>query len=321
MTNPGNAIGTNAAYGGRTSVNAFNDGLAGYSRGVLSGWGCTPDSGLTVALGGDGNNRDVAIAEDNAGNKTTINNISGSPVSVTIAGAPASNSRIDAIVAYIDNPANGDSTTADNPGACGIIPVSGTASASPVAPTESAIRTAITADGASGTTAYYVVLATVTISAGTTDLTSSNITAGTSAGLGTAQIQDEAVTADKIDFASLTRYRYDVSNIAIPTSSMNVATYTIPSDGTYFICLTCSLELVSSQHTTYITLYRNDTLVDNHYCGIAPNYWGQLAYSNMLENYAQGDTVRVSIRDTVGIPANVNTHLRLQIIQLSANGE
>lgn len=178
MTNPGNAIGTNAAFGGRTSVNAFNDGLAGYTRGILSGWACVPNSGLTVALGGSGTVRDVAIAEDNAGNKNTINNISNSPVSVTMSAAPASNSRIDLIVAYVDNPSNGTATATDNPGACGIIPVAGTAAASPVAPNESAIRSAITADGANGAAAYYVVLAKITIASGTTDITSNMIEAG-----------------------------------------------------------------------------------------------------------------------------------------------
>lgn len=177
-TNPNNAIGTNGAYSGRTSVNAFNDVLGAFSRGVLNGWACVPDSGLTVSLGGDGTTRDVAIAEDNAGNRTTINNISGSPVDVTMSAAPASNSRIDAIVAYVDNPPTGTSTVADNPASCGIIAVDGTPSSSPVAPNESAIRTAITADGASGTTAYYVVLATVTITAGTTDITADDITSG-----------------------------------------------------------------------------------------------------------------------------------------------
>lgn len=188
MTNPNNAVGTNGAFGGRTSVNAFNDGISGYSAGILTGWACEPSSGLTVALGGDGDTRDVAIAEDNAGNKTTINNISGGPIPVTIGAAPSSNSRIDSIVAYVDNPPTGSATVTDNYGACGLIVVSGTASALPSAPTESTIRTAITADGASGTTAYYVVLANVTISSGTTDLTSSNIKAGGNAQIGSSNI-------------------------------------------------------------------------------------------------------------------------------------
>ncbi len=188
MTNPDNAIGTNAAYGGRTSVNAFNDGIGAYSRGVLSGWECVPNSGMTVSLGGSGTTRDVAIAEDNAGNKTTINNISGSPVDVTMAAAPASNSRIDVIVAYVDNPPQGTSTIADNYEACGIIAVQGTAASTPVAPNDSAIRTAITADGASGTTAYYTILASVTIANGTTDIVDGDITAGDSAQIGSPNI-------------------------------------------------------------------------------------------------------------------------------------
>lgn len=186
MSNPNNAVGTNGAFGGRTSVNAFNDCLAAYSGGILSGWACSPSSGLTVVLGGNGNTRDVAIAEDNAGNKTTINNISGSPVAVTLSNAPNTNSRIDAIVAYVDNPPTGSSTATDNYEACGLIAVQGTVASSPSAPTDSAIRTAITADGASGTTAYYVVLATVTVASGTTSITASNIQAGSKAGLNPA---------------------------------------------------------------------------------------------------------------------------------------
>lgn len=192
MTNPNNAVGTNAAYGGRTSVNAFNDDLSAYSRGVLSGWACAPSSGLTVALGGNGTTRDVAVAEDVTGNKTSINNISGAPIEVTIDAAPASNSRIDVIVAYVDSTLQGSATVTDNYGVCGLITVSGTASSSPSAPSESAIRSAITADGAAGATAYYVVLAKITIASGTTDLTTSNISAG-----------DEAkITSDKVDFAT-----------------------------------------------------------------------------------------------------------------------
>lgn len=178
MTNPNNAVGTNAAFGGRTSVNAFNDDLAAFSRGILSGWECVPDSGMTVSIGGSATVRDVAVAEDDAGNKTTINNISLAPISITIGGAPASNTRIDSIVAYVDNPPQGTSTITDNYESCGIIVVPGTASASPVAPNESTIRTAITSDGASGSTAYYVVLANVTVASGTTDITSSEILAG-----------------------------------------------------------------------------------------------------------------------------------------------
>lgn len=187
-TNPNNAVGTNAAYDGRTSVKAFNDGIGAYSRGILSGWACSPNTGMTVSLGGDGTTRDIAIAEDVSGNKISVNNISESPISVTMSAAPSTNSRIDLIVAYVDNPPQGSATSIDNPGACGLITVDGTAAADPVAPNDSAIRTAITADGASGSAAYYVVLATITIASGTTDLTSDNIAAGPSAGIGSQNI-------------------------------------------------------------------------------------------------------------------------------------
>lgn len=185
MTNPGNAIGTNAAYGGRTSVNALNDALAGYTRGILSGWKVVPNTGLTVALGGDGVTRDVAIAEDANGNRTTINNRSGQPVDVTIAEAPAVGQRVDVIVAYVQNPPEGTATEADNPAACGMIVVEGAVSNAPTAPTEEEIRSAITADGASGATSYYVTMATISVTEGMTDITGSNITQGDTTGAGT----------------------------------------------------------------------------------------------------------------------------------------
>ena len=178
-TNPNNAIGTNAAFGGRTSPNAFNDVLGAFQgRGIVSGWECSPDSGMAVVLGGNGTTRDVAIAEDNAGNKTTVDNIPASPISLTIAAAPATQSRIDAVVVYVNNPPQGSSTAVDNYGTVGILDVQGTVASSPVAPNDSEIRTAITADGASGATAYYVVLAYITVGSGTTTITSNEISQG-----------------------------------------------------------------------------------------------------------------------------------------------
>lgn len=236
MTNPNNAVGTNAAYGGRTSVNAFNDGLNIYSRGILSGWGCSPKSGMTVQIGGNGSDRDAAVAEDNAGNKTSINNISGSPIDVTIPAAPATNNRIDLIVAYADNPPSGTSTVVDNPAACGIIVVSGTAAASPTAPTDATIRSAITADGATGSTAYYVVLAQIRVGTGVTTIGSGVITQGSKVESGakagastvsTNSIADGAVTSDKVDYATF--------KLAVPDYASRQAfsstTYTAPADG------------------------------------------------------------------------------------------
>ena len=200
-TNPNNAVGTNGAYGGRTSVQALNDIMAAFSgRGIVSGWGCTPSSGLTIAIGGSAGVRDVAIAEDANGNRTSINNISSSPISVTLAAAETNNPRIDAIVAYVANPPQGEAATIDNPGAVGLIAVSGTPSSSPTVPTESAIRSAITEDGAAGSNAYYVVLSYITVPAGATTIVPDNIATGETANikLGAGQ-----VTADNLDFATL----------------------------------------------------------------------------------------------------------------------
>lgn len=212
MANPNDAVGTNGAFGGRTSVNAFNDILSAFSgRGIVSGWGCAPSSGLTVQLGGNGANRDVAIAEDASGNKTTINNISQAPVAMTVSAAPASNSRIDVIVAYVEDSPQGSGVT-DNPDVVNLLVVSGAVASSPIAPNDSAIRTAITADGASGATAYYVVLAQVTIPTGTTDIDATMISAGPNTTLSTPlpseaiktdNIASNAVTAEKIDFRTL----------------------------------------------------------------------------------------------------------------------
>lgn len=199
MTNPDNTVGTNAGYDGRTTPNAFNDILGTFSRGVISGWACTPKSGMTVQLGGDGSTRDVAIAEDNAGNKTTINNRTATPVEITLAGAPATGNRIDSIVAYVDSAQSGQGATdVDFPSITGIIAVSGTAAGTPSAPTEAQIRSAITSDGADGASSFYVVLANITVGQGVTTIGSGVISAGTPAQMWAGHLLDASVGSDKL---------------------------------------------------------------------------------------------------------------------------
>lgn len=181
MTNPNDIVGTNAGFGGRTSPNAFNDVLGALSQGVVSGWACSPKTGMTIQLGGNGTTRDVAVAEDNAGNRTTINNRVGTPVEITISGAPATGNRIDSIVAYANNPSQGTSTDVDYAPAVGIIAVEGTASGTPVEPSDADIRSAITSDGGTGANAYYVILAKITVGQGVTTIGSGVIEQGASA--------------------------------------------------------------------------------------------------------------------------------------------
>lgn len=212
MTNPDNTVGTNAGYDGRTTPNAFNDILGAFTRGIVSGWACTPKSGMTVKLGGDGSTRDVAIAEDNAGNKTTINNRTATPVEITLAGAPATGNRIDSIVAYVDSAQSGQGATdVDFPSITGIIAVSGTASGSPTAPTEAQIRSAITNDGADGASSFYVVLANITVGQGVTTIGSGVISAGTPAQTQNVTIPDSSITSAKINWDSLVGTIHDTA--------------------------------------------------------------------------------------------------------------
>lgn len=213
MTNPDQTVGTNAGFNGRTTPNAMNDILGAFSRGRISGWACTPKNGMTVQLGGNGTTRDVAIAEDNAGNRLTIDNRTATPVEITLAGAPATGNRIDSIVAYIANPPQGaGATSVDFPDAVGIIAVQGTASGTPSAPNEATIRAGITADGASGASAYYVVLANITVGQGVTTIGSGAITPGAYAQLSTS-IVDPTPADGSITTAKL-------ANLAVTTAKL-----------------------------------------------------------------------------------------------------
>lgn len=210
MTNPNDAIGTNAAYGTRTSVNAFNDiAQLVNGRGILSGFAVVPKSGMTVSVGGQAGTRDVAVAEDNLGNRTCINNRSVSSVDVTLEAASVSSNRYDAIVVYANNPAQASDTTPDAPSVCGIIAVQGGSTGV----SEAQIRAAITADGGTGSVAYYAVLATIYVGAGTTVITSANISqehisiSADDIGDGeivSRMIADGAVTTDKVADGSIT---------------------------------------------------------------------------------------------------------------------
>lgn len=299
MTNPNNAVGTNAAYGGRTSVNAFNDDLTIYSRGILSGWACSPKSGMTVQIGGNGADRDAAVAEDNAGNKTSINNISGSPIDVTIPAAPATNNRIDLIVAYADNPPSGTSTVVDNPAACGIIVVSGTAAASPTPPTDAAIRSAITTDGATGSTAYYVILAKIRVGTGVTTIGSGVITKGDVV-ISNAQLADSSVTSDKIDWTTFDYSGANSTPVTVGTSYVTLVTLPIASGGLYFLIANVIRETNSpSGALIYLNFQKNSNDLRTFMAPTVPNYAGNHEPTNVgfvVFPASAGDSVTIRVR-------------------------
>lgn len=309
MTNPNNAVGTNAAYGGRTSVNAFNDDLTIYSRGILSGWSCSPKSGMTVQIGGNGADRDAAVAEDNAGNKTSINNISGSPIDVTIPAAPATNNRIDLIVAYADNPPSGTSTVVDNPAACGIIVVSGTAAASPTPPTNATIRSAITADGATGSTAYYVILAQIRVGTGVTTIGSGVITqgakveSGATAGantVGTSSLQDGSVTSQKVDWTTFDHSGANSTPVTVGTSYVTLVTLPIASEGLYFLIANVTRGVNSASGAIiYLNFQKNSNELRTFTAPTVPNYAGNHEPTNVgfvVFSASAGDSIKIRVK-------------------------
>lgn len=92
------------------------------------------------------------------------------PTPVTIPTANASNPRISSIVIYVDKGAATTASPPNNPGIAKLLAVQGTAAASPVAPSGSAVQAAVGAGNP------YYVIANVTVGTAATQVTNSNIT-------------------------------------------------------------------------------------------------------------------------------------------------
>lgn len=315
MTNPDNTVGTNAGYDGRTTPNAFNDTLGAFTRGLVSGWACTPKSGMTVQLGGDGSTRDVAIAEDNAGNKTTINNRTATPVEITLAGAPSTGNRIDSIVAYVDSAQSGQGATdVDFPSITGIIAVRGTASGSPIAPTEAQIRSAITNDGADGASSFYVVFANITVGQGVTTIGSGVISAGAPAQLQSATIPDGGITSAKINWNSLgSKAATNSTEISIARAGTTITSLSL-SAGTYALIGVISHGHDNNGTADYVhTQIKNGSTTLASGSGYLSAYWnsqnvaavGVATLTATTTLTLVGSTTNGNVDHTVGISALV----------------
>lgn len=304
MTNPDNTVGTNAGYDGRTTPNAFNDILGAFTRGLVSGWACTPKSGMTVQLGGDGSTRDVAIAEDNAGNKTTINNRTATPVEITLAGAPSTGNRIDSIVAYVDSAQSGQGATdVDFPSITGIIAVRGTASGSPIAPTEAQIRSAITNDGADGASSFYVVLANITVGQGVTTIGSGVISAGAPAQLQSATIPDGGITSAKINWNSLgSKAATNSTEISIARAGTTITSLSL-SAGTYAL-----IGVISHGHDNNGTADYVHTQIKNGSTTLASGSGYLSAYWNSQNVAAVGVATLTGVTTLALVGSTTNGH-------------
>lgn len=176
MTNPGDIVRVRARRGGRASIYEANGWCQGFTDGLLDGNGVIPNTvaDLNVLVGGTPSCPDVVLAKNPAGYRIALDLVGQQAITLT---TPASNSRISSIVAYTDDLslATNQSNVTGSPASCGLIIVNGAASASPVPPTETEIRAAITADGATGSQACYGVIASVTVASNATTITTTNI--------------------------------------------------------------------------------------------------------------------------------------------------
>jgi hypothetical protein len=176
MTNPGNIVRIHSRNGGHASVYEANMWAQKLNTGLFSGSGVTQNTSvdMNVIVGGSVTKPDIIIAQNTAGYKIALDVIGKQTLAIT---KPASNSRISSIVVYTDDLSinSTDTTSTGSPSSCGIIVVNGTAGANPTAPSESDIRTAITADGATGSQAVYAVVSNILISSTTTAITNNLI--------------------------------------------------------------------------------------------------------------------------------------------------
>ena len=201
-TNPNDIVRVRSRANGRASVYEANAWCQSLSQGVLDGNGVVQNTSadMNVLVGGTSSKPDVVIASNPSGYKIALDIVGQQAVAIT---APASNKRITSIVAYTDDLslASTDTSITGSPSSCGLIVVNGTASASPSAPDDATIRTAITADGATGSQACYCVLAEILVDHTTTTITNSLIDNKIS---GVNQIADLAVKSNSIDWATMT---------------------------------------------------------------------------------------------------------------------
>ena len=210
MTNPDNIVRVRARLDGRASVYEANGWAQGYTNGLLSGNGVLPNTvpNMNVLVGGSQNNPDVVIAENPDGYRIALDIVGQQAVAIT---APAFQNRVSAIVAYTDDLSlsSTDSNTSGSPSSCGLIVVNGNSAAVPTPPSDSAIRTAITADGATGSQACYAIIASIVVGSSSTAISSSSIT------INSAQLAGANVVTDtNIDFTTIDFGDYSTSEVA-----------------------------------------------------------------------------------------------------------
>lgn len=191
-----------------------------HERGYFSGFACTQTdpAGMSIKIGG-GSTADSALLVLTDG-RCVLLSTNGEPEVVTIPTAPATGSRIDAVVSYIDTTSPTPETeTPGTPEYVHTIVVRGTASSNPSAPTDSQIVGALPA----GANSKYYRWCDVKVAAGQTVITNSNIT-------------DKKPALPNIYWTALAHYSsIGGSEVTITNSYVTLNSITIDQTGTYYV--------------------------------------------------------------------------------------
>ena len=198
FTNPGKIVRLRSRPNGRGSVYEANMWAQQHSDGLFSGRGVVRNTvaDMNVLVGGTTDNPDVVLGKLPSGFLIALDIVGQQVIRIT---APSSNKRIASVVAYSDNIAlnSTDTNTTGSPSSCGLIVVYGSTSATPVAPTESQIRQAVTQDGATGSQAVIAVIANITTESSTTTITDEMIA-----------INYGQISSHSIDFTTMPGNKY-----------------------------------------------------------------------------------------------------------------
>lgn len=305
MTNPDNIVRVRARNGGRASVYEANEWCQAFGSGIMDGTGVVQNTvaNMTVLVGGSSSKPDVLIAQNPAGYKIALDIVGQQAVTIT---TPASNSRISAIVAYTDDLAleSTEDTVTGSPASCGLIVVNGTAAASPSAPTDTQIRSAITSDGATGSQASYAVIATIKVASNTTAITDSLITRNQS-----------GVQSPKIDFTTFCQYAETTSTVTISSvgnynyKKINGTEITINvKTGEKYLLIANACVRPTANNEVYLLAMANGTTIGSSVlnANVAAYGYTNLTRSVKYEATADGSVVFSIYTGTGG---NVNTNV------------
>lgn len=321
MTNPDNIVRVRARNGGRASVYEANGWAQAYSSGLVEGNGVIQNTSadMNVLVGGSAAKPDVVLAENPAGYKIALDLVGQQAVAIT---APASNSRISAVVAYTDDLslATTEDTVTGSPASCGLIVVNGTASASPSAPTDNQIRTAITADGATGSQAAYCVIATIEVASNTTIITDSLITMNV-AQIGLHTIDSSTLTAGleaNIDSTTSQQVLKMTTLISSVGSRLSISNNGIKiGAGVKKVLLSASVYYINSgQQRGWYKIQKNGTDTGiNCIADTMPNGYGTASLSPILLDVTEDDVFTiVNIGASCKINASPYTFMTVQVV-------